>query len=121
MPKKNNGSSAVGQEFDRLRAENQAAIEPVEGLAGKDSDVKLKSTVYGPDPESPSDELISANNKNVDPRQMPFSESVNIPPDLMDDVIPNVDTKAGPGLESLRTALGKDVDPLSALNADEEK
>lgn len=35
--------------------------------------------------------------------------------------IPKVDTKAGPGLENLRSALHKDVDPLSAVNADEEK
>lgn len=35
--------------------------------------------------------------------------------------IPKVDTKAGPGVENLQAALRKDNDPLSAVNADEEK
>ena len=121
MPKKNHDLSAVEQDFDRLRAEQQVPIEPVAGLAGRDSDVQLKSAVHTPDPELQSDELIAANNKNFVPRQIMISESLNIPAHLLDDVIPKADTKAGPGIESLRTALSKDVDPLAALNADEEQ
>ncbi|KJS10414.1 MAG: hypothetical protein VR67_19210 [Peptococcaceae bacterium BRH_c8a] len=120
MPKKNH-ESAVEQDFDRLRAEQQAPVEPAAGLAGRDFDVQIKSAVYAPDPELQSDELIAANNKNFDPRQMMISESLTIPPQLLDDVIPKDDTKAGPGLESLRAALSKDVDPLAALNADGER
>ncbi|MFA7468232.1 MAG: hypothetical protein WCY82_08200, partial [Desulfotomaculaceae bacterium] len=69
MPKKNHDRSAVEQDLDRLRAEHQVPIEPTRGLAGRDADVQLKSAVYAPDPELQSDELIAANNNNVDPRQ----------------------------------------------------
>lgn len=82
---------------------------------------QIKSAVYAPDPELQSDELIAANNENVDPRQMNISESLDIPTHLLDDVIPKDDTKAGPSLESLGNALGKDVDPLAALNVDGER
>jgi len=121
LPKKNHHLSTVERDLDRLRAEQQVPVEPAAGLAGRDSDVRLKSAVYAPDPELPSDELVIANNKHVDPDQMMTSASLNIPAHLVDDVIPKADTKAGPGLESLRTAPGKDVDPLAALNADGEK
>lgn len=39
----------------------------------------------------------------------------------IDVVVPKSDTKAGPGLEKLRTMLDEETDPLAALNAEKEK
>jgi len=37
-----------------------------------------------------------------------------------EECVPQSDTKYGPGLENLHTALGKETDPLAAFNAEKE-
>lgn len=36
------------------------------------------------------------------------------------EIVPKSDTKYGPGLENLKTALGAETDPLAAFNAEKE-
>lgn len=39
----------------------------------------------------------------------------------LDVVIPKTDTRAGPGIDSLRASMDKEVPPRAAYNADKEK